>query len=671
MVHEIGVIDKQGNKHPVILNKGLNVITGKSSTGKSALLEIFDYCFGSSTNTVPKGVITDNATIYYVILLIGEQVVAIARDPMVNNKAFLRRVEVFNTDDINKDYFKVNYFRPLSEFKKHLRSFFLDIEDVDESLEVRKQKRYGRKSPTPSVRSFMSFILQHQNLVANKHALFYRFDEKEKRDQAIDHTKIFLGLVDQHYFHLSQEHERLSIDINQLERKKETNKRIINDYKKDIEPILSLLYALMGINEVPISSEAILCHPQDAKEQLEKLIVSNKINHDSDELFQRHSQLESEKKQQTTELRKLYRKAESINKSIKDDERLTANIVKLNTPEHAHISNVICPFCHTEKDSLNASAEKLVQAIKAISGSLAQVRPMTAQLESSLVEVKRDIKVYRDRILELDVQIKEIEDIHEQIVEHNNLQEKILEQKIKLFMTMDALGATDDIEFERHINSLKAELNVIKRSLEQYNVKEGLQEASKKVNRYMKEIGKNFEFEESYQPIDLHFSFETFDLYHLTPGKEKIFLRSMGSGANWLYSHVTLFLALHRYFTELGDKCSIPSILFLDQPTQVYFPNFNRDHSNTFDDQISEEREQRQWGQVDASIDEDIKAVENLFSQIAIYCSDLDKQYGFSPQIIVIDHADNLTLADGISFNSLVKNNRWRQRGFIDPMPII
>ena len=100
----------------------------------------------------------------------------------------------------------------------------------------------------------------------------------------------------------------------------------------------------------------------------------------------------------------------------------------------------------------------------------------------------------------------------------------------------------------------------------------------------MASIGSHFEFETSYKPINLHFSFETFDLYHLTPENEKIYLRSMGSGANWLYCHVTLFLAMHKYFAELGEKCAIPSVLFLDQPTQVYFPNFNRDNSATFED---------------------------------------------------------------------------------------
>ncbi len=209
LIHEIGIIDKQDNKHPVNFKKGLNVVTGKSSTGKSALIEIFDYCFGSGDNTIPKGVITDSAAIYYVAFAVNEQEMVIARDPELSTKAFFRRVEVFNSNDIQRDYFDSNYFRPLDEFKKHLRGFFLDIDDVDESLAAKANRRFNAKAATPSIRSFSSFILQHQNLVANKHALFYRFDEKEKRDQAINHTKIFLGLVDQKYFHLSQEYERL------------------------------------------------------------------------------------------------------------------------------------------------------------------------------------------------------------------------------------------------------------------------------------------------------------------------------------------------------------------------------------------------------------------------------------------------------------------------------
>lgn len=186
----------------------------------------------------------------------------------------------------------------------------------------------------------------------------------------------------------------------------------------------------------------------------------------------------------------------------------------------------------------------------------------------------------------------------------------------------------------------------------------------------MADIGSKFEFEDSYMPINLKFSFETFDLYHQTEEDEKIYLRSMGSGANWLYSHVTLFLALHKYFAELGSKCSIPSVLFLDQPTQVYFPNFKRDNSETFEEQKEAEAKLRSNHVNERVVDEDIEAVENLFTQLSEYCVNLEKEFGFSPQIIVTDHADDLRLSNGYDFEYYVNGNRWRTRGLISPVPV-
>lgn len=667
LIHEIGIIDKQDNKHPVNFKKGLNVVTGKSSTGKSALIEIFDYCFGSGDNTIPKGVITDSAAIYYVALSVNEQEMVIARDPELSTKAFFRRVVVFNSDEIQRDYFNSNYFRPLDEFKKHLRGFFLDIDDVDESLAAKANRRFNAKAATPSIRSFSSFILQHQNLVANKHALFYRFDEKEKRDQAINHTKIFLGLVDQKYFHLSQEYERFSGEMNRLKRQKDANNRATDNYKQKVGPVLSQLYAMMGFEGEPLSLQTVLRNPQDAQDQLDKIIVPEKINHNSDAVTQRYNRLKLERSQKTADLRKLQRQSASINKHIQEEERFVDNISQFNSPKHVHISASVCPFCHAEKESLRESAEKLQQAITKVSGNLAQARPMKAQFESSLVDVKRNIEAFDKELTALNQQITEIEKTEKQLAEHKSLYESVLMQKAKLFALLDTLNMADDVELEKQIKELNKHLKAINKDLKQYDVQKGLESAAEKVNEYMAEIGSQFEFEASYKPINLHFSFETFDLYHLTPEDEKIYLRSMGSGANWLYSHVTLFLALHKYFAELGDKCSIPSILFFDQPTQVYFPNFKRDNSDSFEEQKGQEALQRL--ETERVVDEDIKAVENLFSQLSIYCNEVEKNNGFCPQIIITDHADDLTLANGVLFETLVNGNRWRTRGLIEPIP--
>ena len=38
----MGIMDQYGNCHHIDMHEGLNIITGRSSTGKSAIIELFD-----------------------------------------------------------------------------------------------------------------------------------------------------------------------------------------------------------------------------------------------------------------------------------------------------------------------------------------------------------------------------------------------------------------------------------------------------------------------------------------------------------------------------------------------------------------------------------------------------------------------------------------------------
>ncbi|HDU4678544.1 TPA: DUF3732 domain-containing protein, partial [Klebsiella aerogenes] len=524
LIHEMGVIDKLGNKHPVYFKEGLNIVTGKSSTGKSALIEIFDYCFGSDEYTVPKGVITDSAAVYYIFIKIDKQNIVMARRPDINNKAFFRREEFYSSEIINSNYFDKNLYIDIERYKKFITGFFLDIDDVDVSLTAKSNRKFNRKAPTPSIRSFTSFMLQHQNLVANKHALFYRFDEKEKRDQVIEHTKIFLGLVDQEFFIQSQEKERLTTELHKLLREKENNLRVSAKQKQRLSPVLNQLYALMGFKSEPISLNVILLNPRDAKERLDKIIIPEKINYNSNATTEYYNNLKKQLNIKVSELRKLQRQASSIARNIEEDKRLFVNGSKLKWEEKIQVASSICPFCHTHNDELLHSAKKLQDAISKVVHNLSYIKPMKAKFESSLIEVKRKIEELKNEITPLNEQILVIEASEKQISEQKSLYENILVIKARLFMLLEGISLGDDIELDKNIEIIKNDIYNIDKKLKGYDVKKGIENANAKVNEYMAEIGKNFEFEESYKPIDLHFSFETFDLYHLTEKKEKIYL---------------------------------------------------------------------------------------------------------------------------------------------------
>ena len=83
---------------PLKLNS-LNIITGASKTGKTAIIDIIDYCLGRSTFTVPDGVIRDHVSWYGLHLQATNEQVFIGRPaPEVGrqstNAVFLTRGRV-------------------------------------------------------------------------------------------------------------------------------------------------------------------------------------------------------------------------------------------------------------------------------------------------------------------------------------------------------------------------------------------------------------------------------------------------------------------------------------------------------------------------------------------------------------------------------------------------
>ena len=83
-INSIHIYSHHGQRRDVRFKvDGLNVITGRSSTGKSALSEIIEYCMGRSSFNVPEGVIRDKVAWFGVIYQFeNEQVLVANKDQL-------------------------------------------------------------------------------------------------------------------------------------------------------------------------------------------------------------------------------------------------------------------------------------------------------------------------------------------------------------------------------------------------------------------------------------------------------------------------------------------------------------------------------------------------------------------------------------------------------------
>ena len=87
-------------------------------------------------------------------------------------------------------------------------------------------------------------------------------------------------------------------------------------------------------------------------------------------------------------------------------------------------------------------------------------------------------------------------------------------------------------------------------------------------------------------------------------------LQQLGSGSNWVGIHLIAYFALHKYFISMNRP--VPRFLFIDQPSQVYFPS-DMDAKNT-----------------------DKEEVNNLYQ----FIFDRVKELKGKIQVIIVDHAD-------------------------------
>ena len=656
------VIDKLDNCHYISLKEGLNIITGRSSTGKSAIIELFDYCTGNSENTIPEGVITDNAELYFVVIHAKETYLVIARTQnKKSTEAFYKiETEEIDIEHLGRDYFKQEYFVQFKSFRDELWRFLgNNISEIDESEEALKFKP---KKGRPSFRNMVSFMLQHQNLVANKHSLFYRFDEKEKRERVIDEFKIFAGFVDQRFYIINRDLEENRLELEKFNREISNFEFQNNERATVIDELRAEYLSISGYELFPtITSAQMLSMPQIYIDELEKIKIE--VNEDSDEYKKLYLELIRQKNDLLAQRRRLSLKLEHVNSSINYVRNYAEKIDKYQPITEAIRGKAVCPFCHHESTVTEDAANKLRIAIEWLNEELRK----SPQREDSFLPQKRE---YEKEISSINSKLRKINSEINRIIETNNRLEKnksLDEQSLKLKLRIEnELEWTKNmfIQFDsKKIEETKKQINQLEYILQtKYNVQQKLDNAERFINKAMNDMGKNLDFESSYQPINLHFDIHTFELYHLKNNGTKVYLRNMGSGANWLYSHVCLFFGILEFFVSLGEKSTVPTILFLDQPSQVYFPA-TIDTASEFNAKDLKQKEGKE-------ADDDLRAVTNLFIQIANTLYSMQQKYGFMPQVIISDHADNLNLGKYDFNNYVVCRWRGKDKGFMDILKI-
>lgn len=634
-IKSIILFSKKGEKRTVPLSEGVNIITGRSKTGKSALVEIIDYCFCSNRCTIPKGRITEFTSLYALVMSIQDNLYVIARQRWEDGGRMYvtRENENFDFNQLTLDYFtdKILILRTSAqaEIENALGLFVSKI--------VSDNNESGKKA---SLRNMVSYLFQHQNLIASKFALFYRFTDYYKRRDVIEQFPIFAGIISQEYYSVLIKLNELKAELKAQTKKQKSLEKRTKYITENLNALLSDYFALLGNDFVTVDSIPRLREIASSLPPFDESSVFDK-----DVIVERYDELKKQLEVERGKERELELKIANLKQSTKNGDSFKELLQELHEQSIAspiEAQNYTCPLCG------NSCSDLIVkdQNLKVANDWLENELELTSQYTTDFSEEIRKYEAQKDEVVnnirKIWKQIKEIENKYLKSTEIKTKAEKAnyAKAKINVFveMTKGDIFIDDDVDIE----ILKNEISLLEEKIKGFDVETKKLKAQAFLSDNMNRLARTLDFEEDFRPVDLNFGLVdgTFDMYQLQKNNERIYLSEMGSGANWVSCHLALFLSFLHYFAK-QEKSPIPLIMFFDQPSQVYFPQ-------GYDDQ----------GQQSA----DIAAVNAMYKTVFDEVKNIELQTKILPQVIIVDHVKGDDLEISEEFNSYVKCN-WLNEG--------
>lgn len=368
---------KNGEKRIVSLEQGINIITGESKTGKSALVEIIDYCLCSTRCTVPKGKITEFSYLYTLVMLIGDSTYIIARYNWDNGGKmhFFKEAADFSPENLEVTYFiektALSYKDVKNKIECALGLFITNMAtDADQK---------GKKA---SLRNMVSYLFQHQNLMASKFALFYRFSDFYKRKDVIEQFPVFAGIISQTYYSDLIQLNTLKSQLKQKQNKQKANKKSITIIKENLTPLLTDYFALLEQDfdgNMPV--QKMLKIASDLPEfDDSQLFGENKIT-------ERYSELNDELENLRNEEREILLRINNINNAsgagnsfsqMLKDLKQQIIVAEIETDEYT------CPLCGQKCQEISDNDLKLIEATNWLDDELKITAKYTADFSEDV-----------------------------------------------------------------------------------------------------------------------------------------------------------------------------------------------------------------------------------------------------------------------------------------------
>ncbi|CAK8721475.1 hypothetical protein GMJAKD_10685 [Candidatus Electrothrix aarhusensis] len=608
----------------------VNIVTGASNTGKTAIIKTIDYCMGSTDCDIPI-YIKDRTSCVSVKWsnTLTELLVSRSIPEKVRSKTSTKMfIEYGNTVNIPETITDLKG-KTTREQARVVMSQLFGIGEVDQIAKPEEQKT------RISVRQLVPYIFLSKGVIDSETTLLHGLDDQHAAKNIMGAMPFFLGLLDEEELAIEKRIKQLQKAITAEERKKQKAEK---DQEKIVNKCHGLILEAMQVGIFDKTSSL----PDDLDDLL--LVLNKLANWKGSEVnYPDESGVEilnREKGREGDELKRLRRKRKSaINMKnaagdFSDVTKKQIDKVKINQLFNCEAPQKICPVCsgHLKKSS---------EQSEAIDAAFVMLRKERKVVQKHRPSLEKYIEKTTDKIIEKEKTIKKYNHKIEKLVSESDQAKELRDSKRRGDRTAGKISQF----LEDHIGTI----NFDERKLENYT-------------RNLEELEGEFDIDTKEERLDvaqISISEYASDIFSYLPRGEpcdngKIIFRAkkpeilirdakinrnvrfkeIGSDENYLSIHVSLIFALQRYFEEA--KRPVPGVVILDQVSRPYYP------SEKYSDIVELEQ------------DDDTVALKKHFDFLF---REVERRSGL--QVIVLEHA---FFKNDKEFSKATKY-RWPKKG--------
>ena len=610
---EIANYNRQGDRRSIRFRPGtVNIVTGVAKTGKSALIDIVDYCLGRSEYVVAHGVIRDTVIWYAILLQSANGRILIARPiPPERQKT---GTDVFFTPTADDRMPDLADLRANSTVKA-LTTFLTETAGITPNEHVPPEGQ-SRNPIRASIDHTKFYLYQQQNRVSDKNLLFYRQEEPWAPQTIKDTMPYFLGAAGDDQLDKQLRLQRARRDLKLLERRLREEEAIRG---RDNSKVLSL-YAeareagiLPGASQ-PADFETTVAEFRRCLEWRPSAALAEPEGN-LGRLTQQRDLLQEQLRQIKREIEAAEAFGQNqagFSREVQEQvHRLTAIGLFGDRTVHAET----CPLCNQTLATPVPTADQINSSLNHLEKQMEMVNRQRPRLDEYINQKEADATELRRQIGETKAEIDAVVAQQEAVVSMRTeeaARARVI-GRVSLFLE-SVLKFDDRSDLSNEVNRARYRVLELEEELSSEETSERLDAAFRIVGDQITRWARELNLEHSENPLEFDIKKLTILSYRDTGA---IPLSEMGSGENWVGYHLTTLLALHKWFVE--KKRPVPHFLMIDQPAQYYFP-----------------ADVRKEADIESLDDEDREAVRRMFQFVFKVVESLGGQF----QVIITEHAD-------------------------------